>query len=325
MRRFTALLLVALLASTQSAFAQEAASSLPIDAAQASVPAADATLSADSAAADTVSIRAAAPAADAPLIADDFATGATSSDASTTPLQDTTNTQDTVDGNALQDASNPETLATTTVAVDATTTDATSTPVIVDATSTPEGIAVDATPALDVVAQDVQPSDAQPDVPPSDTPQPQDTPAPQPEPIEQAIPVIDLAPKPEYSFALTGKHVATKRIVRDSAGEHAIDNTQQITPTVDNTTGTMRISGACSNTYYVVLVFKNQDDYARDPLSYIVNRAFPCVASSFSYDIDSLPSSLANGTYYLLVGEEGDRGPWAPITQLTEITINRNH
>lgn len=242
-------------------------------------------------------------------------------------VQDTVNTQDTVDGAALQGASNPEDLATTTAAVDAkTSADATSTPIVLDATSTPEIVAVDASTTLDVVAADVQPSDAVPndaEPPQQDTP-PDTLPSPQPQAV--AIPVADLAPKPEYTFAMTGKRIAAKRIIRDAAGKtQAEDIAQTITPAIDNATGIMQVSGSCSNTYYVILLFKNQDDYARDPKSYILDKAYPCTGGNFSYQIADLPDTLSDGTYYLLAGEEGDKGPWAPITQLTEITINKNH
>jgi hypothetical protein len=123
---------------------------------------------------------------------------------------------------------------------------------------------------------------------------------------------------------MTGKKLATQRTVKTPDGkEHIEAVAAAVTPEIDNTTGTMRIGGACDDTYFVVLLFRNQDDYARDPRSYILNKAFPCENKSFSYDIAELPSSLSNGTYYLLVGSQGERGAWTPITGLTEITINR--
>ncbi len=125
---------------------------------------------------------------------------------------------------------------------------------------------------------------------------------------------------------MTGKHVAAKRTARDASGkQQTVELTQAVAPQIDNTTGSMQVSGSCSNTYFVILLFKGQDDYARDPKSYILDKAFPCVGGQFSYSISDLPDSLNDGTYYLLVGEEGDKGPWAPITALTEVTINRNH
>lgn len=244
--------------------------------------------------------------------------------ASSTPIQDTANTQDTVDADVLQGADNPEELATTTVAVDASATDATSSPVTLDASSTPEIITLDADGALDIVAEDVQPTDAAQDPEPQPETQPEQQPDNPPVP-ETALSVADLAPKPEYSFAMTGKRIEAKRIVRDRAGkEQVTDVTQAVTPEIDNATGSMQVSGSCSNTYFVVLLFKNQDDYVRDPKSYLIDKAFPCVGGAFSYRIADLPDSIQDGTYYLLIGEEGERGPWAALTDLTEVTISRN-
>lgn len=247
-----------------------------------------------------------------------FPAGADTS--TSTPIQDTANTQDTVDAGLLQGASNPEDLATTTVTVDSK--EASSTPLTLEASSTPESLPLDESTTLDVVAEDVQPADAtEPEL------VAESAPAPEPETLRpEPISVADLAPKPEYSFSMTGKRVDAKRVVRDQSGkERLTDVAQTLSPEIDNTTGVMQVSGTCSNTYFVILLFKNQDDYLRDPKSYIVDKAFPCVNGSFTYRIADLPDALPGGTYYLLVGEEGERGPWAAITDLTEVTINRNH
>ncbi len=94
---------------------------------------------------------------------------------------------------------------------------------------------------------------------------------------------------------------------------------------IDATTGVMSVSGACASPYFVVLLFKNQMDYEVDPRSFILNRAYPCEGGAYDYSIDRLPPTLENGTYYLMVGEQGERGPWTPATGLTEITINRSN
>lgn len=132
--------------------------------------------------------------------------------------------------------------------------------------------------------------------------------------------------KPDYSFALTGATIPAKRSVENEDGNVVGEETvaAPLTSSVDNTTGVVTVSGQCSDHYYVVLLFKNATDYANDRRSYIVNRAYPCVGNTFSYAISELPKTLQNGNYYLLVGEEGKSGTWKPITELTEITINKN-
>ncbi|HUO50791.1 MAG TPA: hypothetical protein VMU25_04485 [Candidatus Paceibacterota bacterium] len=261
-------------------------------------------------------------------------------------VQDTTNTQTTVAGDTLEATANPQTSTSTIdtaniVTVDASSSDATSSPdsVVVapdaatstatsspsdpssdasstsqttDASSTPptdtsstQDVAIPADQSLDVVAQDVDQS------PPQDATQTQ-----QPTQKPIVIPKADLAPKPEYQFQISGTSVPVKE--KDSA--HA----STLSANADNQTGVVNLSGSCSDTYYVVLLFKNKDDYANDPSSYILNKAYPCQGGSFSYAISDLPTSLENGTYYLLVGQEGAQGGWKPITDLTAITINRN-
>ena len=73
-----------------------------------------------------------------------------------------------------------------------------------------------------------------------------------------------------------------------------------------------------------MLLFKNATDYAESPSSYIVNRAYPCVSGTFTYSISQLPHTLSDGTYYLMVAQEGTTGTWKPLTSLSAITINKN-
>lgn len=100
-----------------------------------------------------------------------------------------------------------------------------------------------------------------------------------------------------------------------------IDNV--VSQNIDNESGAMTLTGTCSDTYFVVLLYKNQSDYTEDRGSYILNKAFKCENGSFSYSISDLPSNLETGTYYMLIGDQGSRGTWTPATQLTEININR--
>ncbi len=126
---------------------------------------------------------------------------------------------------------------------------------------------------------------------------------------------------PEFVIALSGKVIPTKK-------EGIIGASDIMTPpatSIDPESGTITVSGTCASPYYVVLLFKNQTDYQLDPRSFIVNRAYPCENGSYSYSIDRLPPSLANGTYYLMVGEQGERGAWWPTTSLTEVSINRSN
>ncbi len=166
-------------------------------------------------------------------------------------------------------------------------------------------------------------------------------------PEPEVVPILDeefivfKKPKPIYSFSVSSRKINTKKKeIRkemrmnfknskkgvsesvDVATE--VDVSNFVTPVMNEEKGTMDISGSCSNVYYVVLLYKTEQDYKENPSSYIYNKAFNCTDNSYTYSISDLPEKLENGPYYLLIGEQGDKGTWTPSTGLTEININRN-
>ena len=246
---------------------------------------------------------------------------------STATLQDTVNAQPVASSTVLENTQNPES---------ATSTEATTVPIVDAPTSTPQDPpivqqpirndtpVVDAgTSTLDVVAVNVDTTPA----PDAATPVVAEAaPTATPEPTYAGVPVAPEPSQPEFTFALTGTKIPSVRKVTDKdgtvVGEESVG--APLTSSVDNTTGAVTVSGQCSDAYYVVLLFKNANDYKDDPRSYIVNRAYPCENGAFSYSISELPSTLPGGNYYLLVGQEGKTGTWKPVTELTEITITKN-
>lgn len=124
--------------------------------------------------------------------------------------------------------------------------------------------------------------------------------------------------EPSYVFALSGKKIPTKL----APGKASAD---AVTTTIDPTSNTVNVSGSCSDVYFVVLLYRNAGDYETDPASYIVNRAYPCENGAYSYSINDVPATIQNGTYYLLIGEQGNKGSWRPASALTEIVINRSN
>jgi hypothetical protein len=209
-----------------------------------------------------------------------------------------------------------DTLPIDPVTQDATTTDPIDTSSTTDPTSVPTDVQVDT------------PVDLPVDALPVNQPQPDVVPVSQPDPV--VITQADLLPDPEFVFSVnTGKRIPTKRIVRKQElvnGRMAIkESEEELTnePTIsaDNSSGVMNISGSCEDAYYVVLLYKNQEDYVRDRRSFIFNRAFPCINRSFNYQVEDLPEALESGTYYVLIGSQGETTPWVPITGLTEVEI----
>lgn len=251
---------------------------------------------------------------------DDVAPTATS----TVPVQESLNSQDAASSTAIFVTADPQaalgadvilTTATDTPVITATTSDASATSTPENPTNVQQETPIDDAPVLDVVGQV------------ADTPQ--DTGEITETPIQQqadvpAIPLVQSKEdEPEFSFSLTGKKISTVRQVKMPDGKTKEETVStDLTPSVDNTTGTLSFSGTCSAEYYVVLLFKNQDDYKNDPRSYVVNRAYPCTNNSFTYALSDLPEGLPNGIYYLLIGEQSKKTPWKPITEMTEVTIN---
>ena len=238
-------------------------------------------------------------------------------------MQDATTTQPAVTSQVLESTTNPELASSTDTTsmrlVDSSTsTPATLSTTLLDAASSAIPFPVDESASLvDVVAQNIVATPL-PALPIVSEPQREVK-----KPTVAAV--IDATPEPEFTFALTGKQIPTIRKVESKDGNSVAEQevAAPVMSTVDNVKGEISVSGECSDAYFVVLLFKNANDYADDPRSYIVNRAYPCVGGAFSYSIADLPSSLPNGNYYLLVGEEGSRGAWKPITSQTEITINK--
>lgn len=231
---------------------------------------------------------------------------------SNTAVQDTANTQEMIEGDVLEDTANPETQSDNELVVSEIV-EATSTEEIIEvvpdpvASETPVEEVTIEEPVLDVVAESLP-------VEPAPEPVRMDT---------EAAEVIELKVDvdPSYVVSLSGKTIPAKK--KGLIGTS--DLTAPVATQVDSQTGVLTVSGSCASPYYVVLIFKNQTDYEVDPRSFIVNRAYPCENGSYEYSIDRLPPTLPNGTYYLLIGEQGERGAWTPATGLTEISINRSN
>lgn len=229
-------------------------------------------------------------------------------------VQDTANTQAMIESSVLEDTANPEAQPADELEVIE----------IVEATSTEETIEVVADPAVvETPVEEVLIEEPVLDVVAESLP-PEPTPEPEPEVMGElvaAVVELKVDVDPAYMVSLSGKTIPAKK-----KGVLGTTNlTAPVATAVDGETGVLTVSGSCASPYFVVLIFKNQTDYEVDPRSFIVNRAYPCENGSYSYAIDRLPPTLPNGTYFLLIGEQGERGAWTPATGLTEIVINRSN
>lgn len=80
----------------------------------------------------------------------------------------------------------------------------------------------------------------------------------------------------------------------------------------------LTISGLCRDEYYVILLYKNRDDYAKNPSSAVYNSAFEC-DGKINHRLET--ENLISGNYYLLIGEQGNTGTWIPVSDLIKISL----
>jgi hypothetical protein len=83
--------------------------------------------------------------------------------------------------------------------------------------------------------------------------------------------------------------------------------------------------GVCQKEYFVILMYSQSDDYINDPGKFIYNKAFSCKNGSYYYELGDLPENLAEGTYYFMVAEEGETGPWYPISAIQPVQITTQY
>lgn len=81
------------------------------------------------------------------------------------------------------------------------------------------------------------------------------------------------------------------------------------------------VSGKCFKKYFVILTYRGKTDYIDKTSSFIANEAHECLNGNFSYDLSSLSTDLQNGQQYLLVGEQGEKDQWSPVSDLYPISI----
>lgn len=228
--------------------------------------------------------------------------GDTSADVtvSTTSPQQTTTSQSTIDSSSLENAANPQTGSSTGDTIS--TADASSTDIILVPAAPTSSPATPIPTTADNVVSDV--------IPQADS--------------VATLPAEVLTPTKEYTFALSGESVATQQTPdwNQDDSSAAPSATVSATPSLDATAANiLSVSGACSDPYFVILLYKNQEDYNNNPASYIFNKAYPCENGHYSYAISQLPFNLQSGTFYLLVAGQGIKGSWKPITALMPVGI----
>lgn len=89
----------------------------------------------------------------------------------------------------------------------------------------------------------------------------------------------------------------------------------------DSETGNIIISGTCLKDYYVILVFRGENDYATSPRSALFNSAYACKRGAYKYEMTPGSLNLKTGSYFMLVAEQDDGEPWVPISALMPFEV----
>jgi len=197
----------------------------------------------------------------------------------------------------------------------------------IDPNASATEVGTTAPPAVVIVIDPVSPIGTLPIDPVTVVPVTTVMPSPVVAPPVQIYTPQDLEPEKTYAFTIEGNAIATKSTpdwAKDGS-KKTVSKQVYAVPTfvTDSVTGDLTISGKCADPYFVVLIYQKAQDYDKSPTSYVFNKAFDCTGGQYSYDLKELPPSISKGTYYLLIGGQGDSGSWKPITALTPVTIEK--
>jgi hypothetical protein len=149
---------------------------------------------------------------------------------------------------------------------------------------------------------------------------------PAPAPLPPPPPPI---PQHQYTFTLQGPQSIKVGTLawyphNDASGSAPVGRAG-LAPTVSlPATNTIEVSGSCSAAYYTILIFPDENDYESNPSLALYNNANKCVNGSFTQmitDLD-LPPQLASGIYYLVVANQGVKGPWVPYPETYPIQLS---
>jgi hypothetical protein len=123
-----------------------------------------------------------------------------------------------------------------------------------------------------------------------------------------------------WEFSLTDTEVSAQRDLPWYPTDTNMARADEAEVRIRTELGKIILDGSCREDYFVVLLFRNRNDYIDSPASALYNAAIPCESGSLTYTIDSLPVSLSNGSYWLLIAQQG-QGPWEPISSLHPVYI----
>ncbi len=164
---------------------------------------------------------------------------------------------------------------------------------------------------------------------------PESTPMTEPETEEPPVPVIESTPTPtpkikqkKIKYEVDSSGQALRPILnlnwypKEKFGELVSLNKNKSFSEIEvvSKDGILSVSGSCQKKYFVLLLYRDQDDYATDPFSAVYNSAFPCGSGVFEQPLANL--NVDSGVYYLLVAEQDD-GLWSPASVIRKVEIDK--
>ena len=142
----------------------------------------------------------------------------------------------------------------------------------------------------------------------------------QPSPELKEIKLVKIK---EYNFDIGGSEKVDDELEWYSREdirklEKTSSQDRNIDVSTKNGSQTLFISGSCKDKFYVILLYRNREDYAKNPSSAVYNSAFEC-DGTINHRLET--ENLTGGDYWLLIGEQGNKGTWIPVSDLKKIKL----
>lgn len=147
--------------------------------------------------------------------------------------------------------------------------------------------------------------------------------------VQEAVPAEPVVrTEKRLVFAVEGGPIRTERLLERYSAEMKsvaaqMEERLQIPDISISDDGlTIDISGTCAKKYFVVLTFREPEDYAVRPQTFASNFADLCQAGQFSYSMKMLPLDTPENLYYLMFADQDEGEEWVPSSYQVPIGIS---
>jgi hypothetical protein len=84
----------------------------------------------------------------------------------------------------------------------------------------------------------------------------------------------------------------------------------------------LEIRGSCDSKYFVILLFRNPQDYKEHPNLAVYNSAYPCEGGKIYFNLNQISADIVpEGDYYLLIAQQNENTPWIPVSDIIPVHI----